>query len=139
MNEWFKLVDIDKLDKFSLKIVNHKSRLQFFTIKARKVFYVVASFLLGIFIVFHLLIQNGPWSFAFLADIFESKVRCLTIDILCRCSAYLWICSNQAFSLSTTTIHLSPCYTRPYSKYSCELQANKLEYFVQCNKGHIRN
>ena len=32
-------------------------------------------------------------------------------------------------------MHLSPCYTRPYSKYSCELQANKLKYFVQCNKG----
>ena len=48
-DEWFRLVDI-ALDKFSLKIVNHKSRLQFCTI---------------------------------------------------RCSAYLWICINQAslFSL----------------------------------------
>ena len=42
---------------------------------------------------------------------------------------------KQVFSLSTTIMLLSPCYTRPYSKYSCELQANKLEYFVQCNKG----
>ena len=55
-DEWFRLVDI-ALDRFSLKIVNHKSRLQFCTIKAGKVLYVVASFL-GIFIVCHLLIQS---------------------------------------------------------------------------------
>ena len=108
------------------------------------------SYILGIFIVCHLLIQNG--SFTFLADIFESKLHfedalcnliylvmkiqviihllhyiensCLTINILCRCSAYLWICGKQVFSLSTTIKYVSPCYTRPYSKYSCELQAN---------------
>ena len=80
-DEWFKLVDI-ALDKFSLKIVNHKSHLQFCTIKAGKVFYVVASFLLGISVVCHLLIQNGPWSFTFLADIFQSKVH--FEDALCN-------------------------------------------------------
>ena len=74
-DEWSKLVDI-ALDKFSLKIVNHKSSLQFCTIKAGK------GFLCGclcpiryFFIVWHLLIQTGPWSFTFLADIFENKVH----------------------------------------------------------------
>ena len=72
-DEWFRLVDI-ALDKIT--------KDKFCTIKAGKVFYVVASFLLGIFIVFHLLIQNGPWSFTFLADIFQSKVH--FEDALCN-------------------------------------------------------
>ena len=65
-DEWFRLVDI-ALDKFSLKIVNHKSRLQFCTIKAGKAFFCGC--------LLRYVCQNGPWSFTFLADIFESKVH----------------------------------------------------------------